>query len=214
VGDHRVRASAAELFSGHLIQIIDEFKNRSDSLRDGFVLQYGWGPIYVEDLEGEENDGFLTLRSPDYQGDAENERTQDLTWAIFTVSQQIQFARTLGEQPQEVLFSDDVLAEPGWEDFTDFRLQRLGSPADRRSRWMLVPVDWDFGELIDRDVVQFVPVWKLSQWSTTAASALMLPSWSGVEVRDGAITRVVEWGDEDGSERLIFPTDENEGDNA
>jgi hypothetical protein len=33
-------------------------------------------------------------------------------------------------------------------------------------------------------------------------------------VRDGAITRVVEWGDEDGSERLIFPTDENEGDNA
>jgi len=36
----------------------------------------------------------------------------------------------------------------------------------------------------------------------------MLPTWSGVEVRGGQVTRVVEWGDEDGSERLIFPKDD------
>lgn len=166
------------------------------------------GPIFVEDLPGEENDGVFTLRTPDYQGDAANERTQDLTIALYTYAQQMQLAGICEERPEAVEFWQDILAAPGWEDFEDYRLQRLNISAEQASGWMIVPVDWEFGETVPREDVEYVPAWKVTQTHPSVIPTLMPPTWSGVEVRGGQVTRVVEWGDEDGSERLIFPKDD------
>ncbi|MGO1398614.1 MAG: hypothetical protein ACTHVY_09115 [Brevibacterium yomogidense] len=210
MGEFRVRASAAEVFAFQINAILHELKGQSHRLYDGFIMQYGWGPIFVEDLPGEEDEGILTLRTPDYQGDAGNERTQDLTIAIYTYAQQMQFASSCGERPQDLHFWQDVLAAPGWEDFEDYRLQRLDLSAEQASGWMVIPVDWEFGETVKPEVVEYVPAWKVAQVHPSATRVLMLPAWSGVEVRDGRVTRVVEWGDTDGSERLIFPTHEGD----
>lgn len=212
IGEHRVRASVAEAFAYQLEEILYSFEQHSDRLYDGYTMQYGWGPIFVEDLPGEENAGVMTLRVPDYQGDAANERTQDLTMAIYTYAQQMSFARNCGEPAEEVHFWQDMLAAPGWEDFEDFRIQRLDTGVEQFSGWMMIPVDWDFGDMVPKEEVAFVPAWKVAQVHPAATRALMMPTWSGVEMRGGDVTRIVEWGDTDGSERLIFPTDENEGD--
>ena len=207
-GEFRLRASAAEVFAWQLESILRELERESDRLFDGFTMRYWWGPIFVEDLPGEENDGVFTLRTPDYQGDAANERTQDLTIALYTYAQQMQLAGICEERPEAVEFWQDILAAPGWEDFEDYRLQRLNISAEQASGWMIVPVDWEFGETVPREDVEYVPAWKVTQTHPSVIPTLMLPTWSGVEVRGGQVTRVVEWGDEDGSERLIFPKDE------
>ena len=207
-GEFRLRASAAEVFAWQLESILRELERESDRLFDGFTMRYGWGPIFVEDLPGEENDGVFTLRTPDYQGDAANERTQDLTIALYTYAQQMQLAGICEERPEAVEFWQDILAAPGWEDFEDYRLQRLNISAEQASGWMIIPVDWEFGEMVKKEVVEYVPAWKFTQTHPSAIPTLMLPTWSGVEVRGGQVTRVVEWGDEDGSERLIFPKDD------
>lgn len=200
LGEHLVRGTAQKRFSQLVTDIQNELETQSDRLYDGFVMQFGWGPVFVDAL----GDGGFTLRIPDYQGDAANDRTTDLSPALATMIAQLWMLQTTGESPQHAEFWQDILVGPGWDDEDDFKAQRLNINVERSTGWMLIPDDWEFGEMWRKEHIQFLPAWQVIQRYPALQTALLLPTWSGVEVRNNQVSRVVEWGDEDGSERLMY----------
>ena len=187
-GEFRLRASAAEVFAGS--------SNRSSASSRGRVIACstaspcgtGGGRSSSKNLPGEENDGVFTLRTPDYQGDAANERTQDLTIALYTYAQQMQLAGICEERPEAVEFWQDIPGGAGLGRTSRTTGSRGSNiSAEQASGWMIVPVDWEFGETVPREDVEYVPAWKVTQTHPSVIPTLMLPTWSGVEVRGGQV---------------------------
>lgn len=70
-GEHTLLATVSTEFTEMAQSILGIFEGQAADLRDGYILQFGWGPIFLE-AEGD----ALRLTTPDYWGDAANDRTE------------------------------------------------------------------------------------------------------------------------------------------
>lgn len=131
-GEHTPRATASAQFSQIVEDILDVLEGQQDHLRDGYVLQFRWGSIFL----GTEGDA-LRLRTPDYSRDASNDRTDDLSGAIATQVSQMWLPGAADVRPAEMRFDQEVLIQRGWRERTDFEASREVSKHEIYSGWFI-----------------------------------------------------------------------------
>ena len=184
-GTHTLVATAAAQFSEMVESILGVLEGQQEHLRDGYVLQFGWGPIFLR-----VEDGALRLSTPDYGGDARDERTDDLTGAIATQISQMWLPAAANLRPAEVRFDQEALIQRGWQEMEDFEASRRLSKHEIYSGWFISSTE-ERDEPYPREEIEKVPLWQVVQHQPQLAQVLALPPDTLAILLDGAIYRVI-----------------------
>lgn len=184
-GTHTLVATAAAQFSEMVESILGVLEGQQEHLRDGYVLQFGWGPIFLR-----AEDGALRLSTPDYAGDARDERTDDLTGAIATQISQMWLPTAAKVAPAEVRFDQEALIQRGWQEMEDFEASRRLSKHEIYSGWFISSTE-ERDEPYPREEIEKVPLWQVVQHQPQLAQVLALPPDTLAILLDGAIYRVI-----------------------
>ena len=107
-------------------------EGQQNHLRDGYVPQFGWGPIFLR-----AEDGALRLSTPDYAGNVLEDRTDDLSAAIATQISQMWLPSAANLRPVEVRFDQETLIQHGWQEMEDFEASRAVSKHEIYSGWFI-----------------------------------------------------------------------------
>ena len=199
-GAHTLTATASTQFSQMVEDILGVLQGQQDNLRDGYVLQFGWGPIFLE----EDPDGALRLRTPDYSGDALNERTDDLSGAIAIQISQMWLPQAAGVRPTHVDFFTEALIQRGWREREDFEASREVAKHEAYSGWFICDTT-ERDTPYPRDEIEKVELWEVIQHRPQLAQILQLPPDTLTILLDGTVHRVLNL-DED-NELLYEDTD-------
>lgn len=189
-GTHTLVATAAAQFSEMVESILGVLEGQQEHLRDGYVLQFGWGPIFLR-----AEDGALRLSTPDYAGDARDERTDDLTGAIATQISQMWLPAAAKVAPAEVRFDQEALIQRGWQEMEDFEASRRLSKHEIYSGWFISSTE-ERDEPYPREEIEKVPLWQVVQHQPQLAQVLAMPPDTLTILLDGAVDRVVALTDE------------------
>lgn len=189
-GTHTLVATAAAQFSEMVESILGVLEGQREHLRDGYVLQFGWGPIFLR-----VEDGALRLSTPDYAGDARDERTDDLTGAIATQISQMWLPAAAKVAPAEVRFDQEALIQRGWQEMEDFEASRRLSKHEIYSGWFISSTE-ERDEPYPREDILKVPLWQVVQRQTQLAQVLAMPPDTLTILLDGDVDRVVALTDE------------------
>lgn len=184
-GTHTLVATAAAQFSEMVESILGVLEGQQEHLRDGYVLQFGWGPIFLR-----AEDGALRLSTPDYAGDARDERTDDLTGAIATQISQMWLPAAAKVAPAEVRFDQEALIQRGWQEMEDFEASRRLSKHEIYSGWFISSTE-ERDEPYPREEIEKVPLWQVVQHQPQLAQVLALPPDTLTILLDGAVYRVI-----------------------
>lgn len=184
-GTHTLVATAAAQFSEMVESILGVLEGQQEHLRDGYVLQFGWGPIFLR-----AEDGALRLSTPDYAGDARDERTDDLTGAIATQISQMWLPAAAKVAPAEVRFDQEALIQRGWQEMEDFEASRRLSKHEIYSGWFISSTE-ERDEPYPREEIEKVPLWQVVQHRPQLAQVLALPPDTLTILLDGAVYRVI-----------------------
>lgn len=184
-GAHTLIATASARFAPMAEDILAVLQSQQESLRDGYVLQFGWGPIFLED-----EDGALRLRTPDYSGDARNDRTSDLSGAIAIQVSQMWLPEAAGVRPARVDFSQEALIQRGWREREDFEASREASKYEIYSGWFICDTT-ERDSPYPRDEIEKVPLWEVIQHRPQLGQVLALPRDTLTIVLDGTVHRVI-----------------------
>ncbi|MGO1393451.1 immunity protein Imm33 domain-containing protein [Agrococcus casei] len=201
-GEHTLRATATAQFSQMVEDILDVLEGQQANLRDGYVLQFGWGPIFLE-----AEDDALRLRTPDYSRDAANDRTEDLSGAIAIQVSQMWLPRAANVRPMGLRFDQEILIQRGWRERTDFEASRRISKHEIFSGWFICDTT-DRGEPYPHDEIEKVEAWEVVQHRPELSQVLALPADTLTILLDREIYRVIKLDGEDDNELLYENTDE------
>lgn len=190
-GEHTLLATASTQFSQIVNDILDVLEGQQENLRDGYVLQFGWGPIFLE-----ASDEGLRLTTPDYGRDATNDRTADLSGAIAIQVSQLWLPEAAGVRPQEIRFDQEVLIQRGWQEMEDFEASRRASKHDIYSGWFICDTA-ERDEPYPHDEILKVPAWQVLQGNPKLAQVLAMPSDTLTVLYDNEVDRVVALRDDD-----------------
>lgn len=190
VGTHTLVATAATQFAPIVEDVLGVLEGQTEHLRDGYVLQFGWGPIFLRAEEG-----ALRLSTPDYRGNAADDRTDDLTAAIATQVSQRWLPDAANVAPAEVRFDQEALILRGWEDLEDFEASRGVSRIEIYSGWFICSTE-ERDEPYPREDILKVPLWQVVQRQPQLAQVLAMPPDTLTILLDGAVDRVVALTDE------------------
>ncbi|OYN89433.1 immunity protein Imm33 domain-containing protein [Parenemella sanctibonifatiensis] len=202
-GEHTLLATVSTEFTDMAQSLLGVFEGQAANLRDGYILQFGWGPIFLES-EGE----ALRLTTPDYAGDAENDRTQDLTGAIRIQVSQMWLPSASGVRPQEMHFHKEILIQRGWEEMEDFEASRQPSRHEIFSGWFISDTS-ERDEPYPHDDILKVPAWQVVQRRPMLAQVLAMPDETLTILLDGEVDRVVLLRGDD-SEWLYVKADQED----
>lgn len=193
MGKHVVRATVATQFLPQLDDIMTVLNGQQEHLYDGYVLSFGWGFFILEKLG---DDDVLTLRIPDYPGDASNARTTDLTSAIAIQISQMWLPRACGLRMQHLDFHQDILLEKGWEEWDSFSIYRRATRVDRYSGWFARSLEDIDEDPVGKDQIVDRFAWQVIQRHPQLAQVLLLPDDTGVMLKDGSVYQVVDLDDD------------------
>ena len=189
-GTHTLVATAAAQFSEMVESILGVLEGQQEHLRDGYVLQFGWGPIFLR-----AEDGALRLSTPDYAGDARDERTDDLTGAIATQISQMWLPAAAKVAPAEVRFDQEALIQRGWQEMEDFEASRRLSKHEIYSGWFISSTE-ERDEPYPREEIEKVPLWQVVQHQPQLAQVLAMPPDTLTILPDRAPDRLAPLPDE------------------
>lgn len=112
-------------------------KINSNQLIDGFSLQVGWSTYNLLEKES----GKFIVTTPDYSKNPFEDRTEDLTLALWIQLEQGHFLRKLNTEGLSIKFSDKILLTKGVLELDKIYLQRTGDVEQGDSGWYIGPVD-------------------------------------------------------------------------
>lgn len=193
MGEHVVRATVATQFLPQLDDIMTVLHGQQEHLYDGYVLSYGWGPIFLEKLG---DDDVLTLRIPDYSGDASNERTTDVSSAIAILISQMWLPRACGLRMQHLDFHQDILLEKGWEEWDSIYIYRRATKVERYSGWFACALEDAEEDPVGKDQIVDRFAWQVIQRHPQLAQVLMLPDDTSVRLKHGSVDQVIDLDDD------------------
>lgn len=169
IGDTVVRGHTTSDLIPYAEGIFEVLRDVAQDLRDGYTLWFGWGPIFLKAAPH----GY-TLISPDYAQDPRVDRTEDLSIALWTLVGQVGLINSVGVEPTEIGFEDDVIVEQGWDTAPDLELQRQESSREGDSGWT-ISVFPTRDRQFDPKRYERIPAWKALQLRPTVTHALTLP---------------------------------------
>lgn len=105
-----IAATATSAFADEAREIVAQFEQQAAHRRDRYSLWMGWGPSVLRS----EDAGYV-VESPDYGGNAPQERTDDLTWALYSIAATTSTLTASGIPAQEITYTDSVVVAEGWE---------------------------------------------------------------------------------------------------
>lgn len=111
----------------------------SNKLIHGFSLQVGWSIYYLHEREAE---NFI-LTSPDYTKNPFEDRTEDLTLALWVQLEQGHFLRKINVDGISIKFSDKIILSKDVLELEKIYLQRNGDVEKGDSGWYIGPVEDD-----------------------------------------------------------------------
>lgn len=88
--------------------IVTNFKDKPPGIEDGVIIQFGWAPLKLIELNNE-----LALCEPDYLGNAFKNFKPDISTTLWTIVSQINFISDLDCEPLDFRFDDKVLFKKG-----------------------------------------------------------------------------------------------------
>ncbi|MDT0201771.1 hypothetical protein [Nocardioides sp. AE5] len=169
------------------------------NLRDGYVLQFGWGPIFLA-----ATDEWLRLTTPDYGRDAANDRTADLSGALAIQVAQMWLPGAAGVRPQEIRFDQEVLIQRGWQEMVDFEASRRASKHDIYSGWFISDTS-ERDEPYPHDEILKVPAWQVVQVNPNLAQVLAMPDDTLTILEDNEVDRVIALRGDDSEYLYLNP---------
>jgi hypothetical protein len=167
--------------------LLQRFADLGDRWAAGLVVWSSWAPIVME----ERGDGFV-LRSPDFERDARDDRTDDLTIALETTEGIVRVLNAARAIPEDVRFDQTVEAVRGWEEHRELVLSRAPGRDARDSGWFLDLGGIARAEPWSADDVVDVPVWGVRMARPAVARALALPVGVGASVVGESVELVVD----------------------
>lgn len=109
----------------------------SEKIIDGFTFQVGWGVYYLHEKE---NRVFI-ITTPDYSKDPFEDKTEDLTLALWVQLEQVHFLRKLNISGLSIKFNDKVILSKGVLELENIYLQRMGNVEQGDSGWYIGAVE-------------------------------------------------------------------------
>ncbi|MBO1770216.1 hypothetical protein [Agrococcus sp. TF02-05] len=167
--------------------LLQRFAELGEQWADGLVAWSSWSPIVMEARA----DGFV-LRSPDFEADAREDRTDDLTIALETTEGIVRVLNAAGVLPQDVRFDQEVEAVRGWESHRELVLSRAPGRDARDSGWFVDLAGVERSEPWSADDVVDVPVWRVRMARPAVVRALALPVGVSASVVGDAVELVVD----------------------
>jgi len=110
-----------------------------NKLIHGFSLQVGWSVYYLQERES----GDFILTSPDYSRNPFEDKTEDLTLALWVQLEQVHFLRKINVDGLSIKFSDKIILSKGVLELKKVYLQRNGDVEKGDSGWYIGPVEDD-----------------------------------------------------------------------
>lgn len=180
-----VHAFSVQELAPRALGIIREFVRLATPLRDGYVVELGWGPLVLRARD----DGWV-VRAPDYAGDPRSE-IDDLSLAIWIVVSLTAAASAAGVEPAAISYSDDVIMVKDALVSPMLSMTRTATGTSGNSGWFVEP----FPPTGDRDWtpdrLERLPAWRVLGERREVARAFALPVGVSAIIQPGAIRVIV-----------------------
>lgn len=180
VADPRLDGAVATLFAG-----LDEIIDGGGMIADGSYLPVGWTTLRLREVDG----GVLVMNEPDYDGDPETERRDDITRTLQVLGAQWSMLDLVAQPLTPVNFDQHVLVGGDALTVDSVFLMRVPSPGARLSGWRLVPSAWDGSEELELESIR---VFELMQRRPALMAALLLPPGTMAYFEKDALTLVLD----------------------
>lgn len=108
-----------------------------EKLINGFSIQIGWSVYYLHESEP----GYFTLTTHDYSINPFEDRTEDLTLALWVQLEQSEFLRKIDVDGLSTKFSDKIILTKGVLETEKIYLQRNSDVEKGDSGWYIGPVE-------------------------------------------------------------------------
>src|SRR5690625_1557805 len=160
----------------------------SEKLIDGFTFQVGWGVYYLHEKENR----VFTITTPDYSKDPFEDKTEDLTLALWVQLKQGHFLGKLNITGLSIKFNDEIILSKGVLELKNIYLQRSGNVEQGDSGWYI-------GAVEDSDSTELYALYafQLLKLITEIIQVLALPVYYMVVFEDKEIKAVLDEHDED-----------------
>ncbi|MCH1881566.1 hypothetical protein [Agrococcus sp. ARC_14] len=187
VDGRSLSASAVPDLQGAIDALLARFADIRGQWSDGLFVWSTWSPIVMT----EQTDGFV-LETPDYAGDAFNDRTTDLSLALQASDGVVRVLNAANRMPQDVRFNQTVEAVKGWEQHDRLIMTRSPGRDDRDSGWFIDLLGVERSEPWTLDDVVVVPLWQVAMARPAAARVLALPLGIKAAITGDAVEMLVD----------------------
>ena len=174
IGDQLVIVRADPENHAELDQLFNHLwtiKDQGAVFTDDQAVALGWTTLWLSQRRAPEGGTYFVVQEPDYAGDAESARSEDLSVTLAVLAAQRRVLELSGTSAAAVDFDQHLLAIDGALAKDSVYLLRVASPGGRMTGWRLAPTQIGEGEV----AMDSIPVYELLARRPGLMAALILP---------------------------------------